>query len=177
MAEYISLTRADVPGHDDQAKDLIVEMVALGWTGRLSSKGHAIMRSPDGESTSSIARDSKRGRSGRNARADFERWKSAHLEEPKPVENVFEVFDQLRCKVCGETFKNARALGAHRNKHYPAVTCEICGKQVKYVARHMRTHEEERRQQIQEMPLSQRLLQLASEVEELEQKLQEGETS
>ena len=63
-----------IPGFDDGARDLIRRMLDAGWTGRVSSKGHAILRAPDGKSTASVARDFTRARSGRNATADFERW-------------------------------------------------------------------------------------------------------
>jgi hypothetical protein len=60
---------------DRQSRALVAEMLEHGWTGRLTSRGHALMYSPDGKTTMSLSRSSKRGRSGRNMAAEFERWK------------------------------------------------------------------------------------------------------
>jgi hypothetical protein len=57
---------------------LIREMEADGWTGRISSKGHAIMRAPDGTTTCSVA--PKLGsptRAAANQAATYRRWKRA----------------------------------------------------------------------------------------------------
>lgn len=81
MAEkWTRLTREDVPGFDKTMTEIVLEMGEHGWVGRLSSKGHAIMRAPDGVTTHAVSRDSLRGRSGRNTRSTFERWKREHLD-------------------------------------------------------------------------------------------------
>lgn len=77
MPSYDTLTEikaADVRTFDDDAKKLLAMMAMAKWRGYLSGSNHAIMHAPDGTTTISVSRDSLRGRSGRNARADFERW-------------------------------------------------------------------------------------------------------
>lgn len=75
------LTAADVKTFDDDAKKLLAMMTMAKWRGYLSSQNHAIMHAPDGVSTIAVSRDSLRGRSGRNAKADFERWLKGQVDE------------------------------------------------------------------------------------------------
>lgn len=75
MRRWARLTREDVSGFDKTMAEIVLEMGEHGWVGRMSSKGHAIMRAPDGTCTHSVSRDSLKGRSGKNTRAVFERWK------------------------------------------------------------------------------------------------------
>lgn len=79
MSRARKLTKSDIRAFDQAATDLVLEMVDADWTGYISSKGHAIMFAPDGRATLSIARDSKRGRSGRNAAAAYRRWEQGGL--------------------------------------------------------------------------------------------------
>lgn len=69
-----ALGKSDLPGFDDRATELILEMISTGWIGYVSNKGHAIMYAPDRRATISVSRSSKRGRSGRNAEAAYRRW-------------------------------------------------------------------------------------------------------
>lgn len=73
MARWGRITRADLRGFGDLNISLALEAGRFGWTGRVSSKGHLIMRSPDGRATMSLARlEGKRAH--RNNLADFRRW-------------------------------------------------------------------------------------------------------
>lgn len=73
-------TRFAIPqSFDDAARKLLREMLEAGWDGRMGSKGHAIMRAPDGVTTMAVVRSSKRS-SGANQRAEFERWKKQRGE-------------------------------------------------------------------------------------------------
>ncbi|AWN07788.1 hypothetical protein HOT31_gp117 [Microbacterium phage Hendrix] len=81
VRDYERLTKADVPAFDQEALKLLCEMQDAGWRGRVSVRGHAILYAPDGVTTAAFARSSLRGRSGRNARATFERWKRAQRGE------------------------------------------------------------------------------------------------
>lgn len=74
MSRASVLTRGDLTPFDDQAKALILEAVTAGWRGYISRSNHAILYAPDGRGTISVSRNSKRGRSGRNADAAFRRW-------------------------------------------------------------------------------------------------------
>lgn len=67
------LGQPDLRTFDDTAKKLVLKAMELGGTGRISSKGHAILRSPSGQ-TLSVARSLGRGnRSRQNTVAAFNR--------------------------------------------------------------------------------------------------------
>lgn len=89
-ATYSAITRADMAGFDAKCIDLAMEAQELGWTGKMSSKGHMIMRAPDGETTFSISRRWTNGRAGMNMRSNLERWKRQALTQPD-----FTAFDQI----------------------------------------------------------------------------------
>lgn len=74
MTKYRRLQRDDIAAFDSTATDLVMEATDHGWVGRVTKRGHAVMRSPDGKWSMTLSRDSLRGRSGRNARSYFERW-------------------------------------------------------------------------------------------------------
>lgn len=73
---------------DDTATRLVLEMQAHGWRGHMTSTGHAFMYAPDGETTTSVSRESLRGRAGRNARAAFERWQRAQRQAREEAERT-----------------------------------------------------------------------------------------
>ena len=74
---------ADLAGFDGGAKALIAEMVAFGWTGRRTSKGHWLGKSPDGTATITVpAKMDVPNRSAQNTRAEYRRW----LERVTPQE-------------------------------------------------------------------------------------------
>lgn len=84
MPSYDTLTElkaADLRGFDDDAKKLLAMMAMAKWRGYVSGSNHAIMHAPDGKTTVSVSRDSLRGRSGKNARAEFERWLKTETKE------------------------------------------------------------------------------------------------
>jgi guanyl-specific ribonuclease Sa len=70
-------------GFDKEARQHINTLLAMGWTGRLSSKGHWIGRSPDeSRTTISISRNlNGRGRTGANVRSDIARWMRDHAPQ------------------------------------------------------------------------------------------------
>jgi hypothetical protein len=80
-ATYTTFTREGAKTLDEEAWSIVAEAQDLGWKFRRSSKGHLIGRAPDGKTTMSVARDSLRARSGRNQRAEFERWKHEQQHE------------------------------------------------------------------------------------------------
>lgn len=145
-SEFKKIGKRDLTVFDDEATQLVMEMMDAGWTGRLSQRGHAIMRAPDGQATHSISRDSLRGRSGRNARAIFERWKLQHAKAQSSVEsNIiqmhstgFEVFDRLVCPDCERVFQTPQGLSAHRKAHNQWQTCPECGMPAKVMGQHYR---------------------------------------
>ena len=121
---YMALERKDLRSFDAEATKMILDAIAAGCTGRVSSKGHAILRNPAG-STVSISRDLRTpNRSAQNTRADYRRF-MATLETPvngtapevtaEVVSEPSEPSDdgKVPCPDCGEPV-NVRGLGAHR---------------------------------------------------------------
>lgn len=81
--EWRPLTRRDLRGFDDGACDLILKAIGYGAVGRISQKGHALLRGPDGQ-TMSVSRNTGMGNRGRqNAEADFVRIFGAYEQEEK----------------------------------------------------------------------------------------------
>jgi hypothetical protein len=82
MGQPSAITTAPPPGFDRTARAMVKDMLAHGWTGRLSSKGHWIGRAPDGVTTISVPRNlDAPNRARQNANADWTRWKRAqHVE-------------------------------------------------------------------------------------------------
>lgn len=89
-ATYDKITRSTMAGFDKECIDLALEAQELGWVGKMSSRGHLIMRAPDDETTMSISRRWTNGRSGLNMRSNLERWKRQQTDTPR-----FEQFDQI----------------------------------------------------------------------------------
>lgn len=167
MAEYTRLQRTDLTTFDKEATTLVLEAMDYGWLGRISSKNHAILRAPDGQTTISVSRDSLRGRSGRNCRAQFDRWLKEHTDPaptPKDVaegpvdprwEPLKEAYEKIEaegtepvlCKVCGQEFPSASSLASHKRKHSmaarPRVECPLCGERYTVLGRHVQVHGQE----------------------------------
>jgi hypothetical protein len=76
---YTKLGPRELRKFDERARAIITEAQDLGWTFRVSNRGHAIGRAPYGHATFSVADtiDSKYGGS-RIARRELERWKKEH---------------------------------------------------------------------------------------------------
>ena len=74
--DWRQLGRPDLTTFDDTMTGIVMEYMDLGWLGKMSKKGHAILRAPDGKDTTSVSRSGGRGGSGTRARADLERWKA-----------------------------------------------------------------------------------------------------
>lgn len=67
------LFRTDLKTFDDRATELVLAAMDRGAMGRISSKGHAILRGPDGQ-TMSVSRNTGSGNRGRqNMEAEFVR--------------------------------------------------------------------------------------------------------
>lgn len=87
-AAFRRLTRADLVTFDQEAKDLILEAMSIGCVGRVSSKGHAILRNNAGGSTSVPRNLTSPNRSAQNARADMKRLIADHRPDPGPQQRV-----------------------------------------------------------------------------------------
>lgn len=74
---------------------LIREMEADGWTGRISNRGHAIMRSPDGTTTCSVSPKVGTPHRRGNLGANYRRWKRAQAEAQVLLEAVEDARDDI----------------------------------------------------------------------------------
>lgn len=75
---YRSLAREDLTAFDREAKDLTLAAMIVGCVGRISAKGHAILRN-DAGGTASIPRNmTTPNRSAQNVRADIKRLLREH---------------------------------------------------------------------------------------------------
>ncbi|MFJ2420678.1 hypothetical protein [Streptomyces brevispora] len=91
------LTRADLPTFDQEAKDLILKAMGIGCVGRISSKGHCILHSNTGGTTSIPPNLTSQNRTAQNARAGIRRLMAEHrtaaplpgsAPEPRPVQKI-----------------------------------------------------------------------------------------
>lgn len=87
------LTRRDLANFDKLATDLILEMQLEGWQGYITSRGHAMMRHPDG-SHQSLTRSSNRAKSGTAMRARYESWKRRRAEREAAAGSAFGVIPE-----------------------------------------------------------------------------------
>lgn len=73
IAPYGALTARDLSGFDAEPRALVLDAIARGATGRLSNRGHVILRSPDGVRTAAVQRKFTNNRGAQNSRAGVER--------------------------------------------------------------------------------------------------------
>ncbi len=102
VTEERLLTQRDLRTFDGESTALIFEAQQHGWRGHVSTRGHVLLRAPDGVTTMSISRDSLRGRSGRNMRAEFDRWRRKQRQEL--VEKVSAKADEFRAMTVRDAF-------------------------------------------------------------------------
>ncbi|MFF1880238.1 hypothetical protein ACFVVC_02050 [Pseudarthrobacter sp. NPDC058196] len=72
------LTRADLVTFDREATDLVLEAMQAGCVGRVSSRGHAILRNNAGGSVAVPRNMTSPNRTAQNARADVKRLLTGH---------------------------------------------------------------------------------------------------
>ena len=128
-SEWTKLTRADLTVFHTDMRDIIMDAMERGGLGRISSKGHAILRSPNGTTTMSVPSKPKSNRNLQNCRADFNRLfgdtepaKKAALP-PRPATPTPAILaEKLPCfvKTCGKTFQTKGARYSHHEiAHHP----------------------------------------------------------
>lgn len=78
MVEQTVVAPSQLRGWDKECKSLVDAAQALGWTGRISSKGHWIGRSPDGTETMAVQPKQSSNRGLENTKARFTRWCRNH---------------------------------------------------------------------------------------------------
>jgi hypothetical protein len=67
---------------------LVREIEAAGWQGRISTRGHAIMRAPDGETTCSIPPKAGAPQDRLNIGRAYRRWQKAQQPAEAPQKPV-----------------------------------------------------------------------------------------
>jgi hypothetical protein len=75
---FRQLTRADLGTFDREATELVLEAMRAGCVGRVSSRGHAILRNNAGGSVSVPRNMTSPNRTAQNARADMKRLLGGH---------------------------------------------------------------------------------------------------
>lgn len=83
---FRKLTRDDLTTFDREAKDLILDAMSVGCLGRISGKGHAILRNNTGGTTSVPRNLTSQNRTAQNARADMRRLLAQHRREVPDAE-------------------------------------------------------------------------------------------
>lgn len=80
------LTAKDLKGFDRRRVALIREMEDFGWRGRRGSKGHIIMRAPDGMTTTAVSAKVISPKNEHHVAGDFRRWlrQEAQKQEAQP---------------------------------------------------------------------------------------------
>lgn len=91
MTQYTTLSRTDLLAFDAESRDHILTAMDVGCTGRVSSKGHAVLRNAAG-GTEAIARlMTAPNRTSQNTRAKVRKFLAEHAEAlaaPAPSEHT-----------------------------------------------------------------------------------------
>jgi hypothetical protein len=73
MTKYTKLTKADLRGFDAESTKLILWAIEQGATGKVSNRGHCILRGPDGRTTAVARKMTSQNRTAQNTRAQVAR--------------------------------------------------------------------------------------------------------
>lgn len=79
-SSFNTLTSKDLTGFDKEARDMILEAMAAGCTGRISQRGHAILHNAAGDTTSVPRIMSTRNRTAQNSRSALKRFLAGHQQ-------------------------------------------------------------------------------------------------
>lgn len=82
------LTRGDLTSFDREAKDLILEAIDAGCVGRVSARGHCILRNNAGGTASIPRKLTSANRTAQNCRADMRRLLAEHHQEQAPTTSL-----------------------------------------------------------------------------------------
>jgi hypothetical protein len=129
---FTRLRRVDMKGFDQRAQNMVLMAMERGGVGRISTKGHAILRSPNGQ-TMSVSRNTAAGnRSFQNMEADFRRCfgdlpaeegaTHGSLALAPPLPELAQRDPDLECPLdsCEAVFVTEGARYDHvQKKHYP----------------------------------------------------------
>lgn len=81
---FVQLTLRDLKAFDQRAARLVLDAIDAGCTGRVSSKGHAILRNNAGQTASVPPTSTSPNRSAQNAEADVKRLLEGHATRSEP---------------------------------------------------------------------------------------------
>lgn len=141
LREYKRLTKNDLKAFDQPSRELVLDMIGAGWIGRVSQRGHAIMRAPESELTCSVGPDHESNPNKlKMARRTFERWGRRDDPDAPPAVDENTPVEEFICTDCAQSFTTNNALGSHRKTHRPWVTCPLCHTPTKSMGQHNRYH-------------------------------------
>jgi hypothetical protein len=139
---YHALSRNDLRGFNEPAINLIVSAMSAGAVGRVSNKGHAILRAPNG-GTMSVSKDpTKANRGLQNQLSDFRRLFGCEPEDVKRGERVAATMTQtvrevpaqqkpepVMCtaKGCNKVFATEGARYSHVERDHAKCRVPGCG--------------------------------------------------
>lgn len=141
------------PSFHREMAALVRELEGMGWFGRMSKPGHAIMRAPDGETTCSITPKLGSPRHLANNRAKIDRWKRAQAEQVVAVTDELPAGEPVNqslayCPDCGKPFVSEGRVRIHQaHQHSERVACPECGRltSAAQAAKHQASHHREPR--------------------------------
>lgn len=81
-ASFGRLTKKDLRAFDELATELILEAIELGCQGRVSRRGHCLLRNADGETTAIARNLTSANRAAQNARAQIRRLTATQNNAP-----------------------------------------------------------------------------------------------
>ncbi|WP_159401624.1 hypothetical protein [Streptomyces sp. NRRL F-5053] len=82
---FRQLSHSDLTTFDQEARELILKAMELGCLGRISSKGHCILRNSANGTTSVPPKMHTLGRTAQNTRAQMRRFIAEHHVEGRPT--------------------------------------------------------------------------------------------
>lgn len=81
---YRYLTNQDLSGFDERARELILRAINAGCTGKVSRKGHVILRNDSGQTTAVPRNLTSPNRTAQNSAAQLERILRTHRGTSPP---------------------------------------------------------------------------------------------
>lgn len=130
-------------GFSREKAQLVGQMMADGWTGRISTNGHAIMLAPDGVTSCSVTPKNGSHRDRGNNAAIYRRWKRQQRQAteslPEVIETVPEAVDTAveqpaeqpetvhTCTDCGQSWPTLNRLRVHWTHRHQRVRCPFPG--------------------------------------------------
>lgn len=114
----------DLSRYDKEAKKVIRHALDKGWVGCEGSKGHMVLRAPDGETTAAIQRDLSAPHARGNAWAPIKAWEKRVAQ---PIARDERGNLVLKCSKCDFEAAHKMALVTHMTvNHSEPRICPVC---------------------------------------------------